>query len=142
VFYRYDYSKLKIQEELLAIGEDKGEKKVTTFKNVVTVKPRNSEWVENFRRQEYQRYANPTKPWIYVCEDGRKVTVAPVAKKISVLSGKPRFHAMLKNERPACVTILTLARDAAARLPNGVGTRADICELVKESQYITEDLPD
>jgi nuclear factor related to kappa-B-binding protein len=34
---------------------------------------------------------------------------------------------MLKNERPACVTILTLARDAAARLPNGVGTRADIC---------------
>lgn len=47
---------------------------------------------------------------------------------------------MLKNERPACVTILTLARDAAARLPNGVGTRADICELVKESQYINEDL--
>lgn len=49
---------------------------------------------------------------------------------------------MLKNERPACVTILTLARDAAARLPNGVGTRADICELVKESQYISEDLPE
>jgi nuclear factor related to kappa-B-binding protein len=34
---------------------------------------------------------------------------------------------LLKSERPACVTILTLVRDAAARLPNGVGTRADIC---------------
>ena len=33
-----------------------------------------------------------------------------------------------------------MARDAASRLPNGVGTRADICELVKESQYITEGL--
>ena len=56
-----------------------------------------SEWVDNFRKQEYQRYANPTRPWIYVCEDGRKVTVAPVAKKLSVLTGKPRYHAMLKN---------------------------------------------
>ena len=34
---------------------------------------------------------------------------------MSVLSGKPRFHPMLKNERPAFVTILTLARDTAAR---------------------------
>lgn len=47
---------------------------------------------------------------------------------------------MLKSERPACVTILTLVRDAAARLPNGVGTRADISELLKESQYVNEDL--
>jgi len=29
------------------------------------------------------------------------------------------------------VTILTLVRDAASRLANGVGTRADICELLK-----------
>ena len=86
-----------MQEELIVIGEDKGDKKMNAIKNMVTVKPRNSEWVENFRRQEYQRYSNPTKPWIYVCEDGRKVTVAPVAKKMSVLSGKPRYHPMLKN---------------------------------------------
>ena len=33
-------------------------------------------------------------------------------------------------------------RDAAARLPNGVGTRADICELLKESQFINEHIPD
>ena len=81
----------------MSIGEDRGERKLITLKNVVTVKPRNSEWVDNFRKQEAQRYANPTKPWVYTCEDGRKVTVAPVAKKLSVLTGKPRYHAMLKN---------------------------------------------
>jgi len=27
-------------------------------------------------------------------------------------------------------------------LPNGEGTRADICELLKESQYINETIPD
>jgi nuclear factor related to kappa-B-binding protein len=39
-------------------------------------------------------------------------------------------------DRPACVTLLSLVRDAAARLPNGEGTRAEICELMKESQYL------
>jgi hypothetical protein len=36
------------------------------------------------------------------------------------------------------VTILALVRDATARLPNGEGTRADICQLLKDSQYIIE----
>ena len=67
ILYRYDYTKLKVQEELLAIGEDRGERKFMVLKNIVTVKPRNSEWVENFRRQEATRYSNPTRPWVYVC---------------------------------------------------------------------------
>lgn len=29
-------------------------------------------------------------------------------------------------------------RDATARLPNGEGTRTDICELLKDSQYLTQ----
>jgi len=48
----------------------------------------------------------------------------------------------LRKDRPSFITILSLVRDAAARLPDGVGTRADICELLKESQYINEDIPD
>jgi nuclear factor related to kappa-B-binding protein len=47
---------------------------------------------------------------------------------------------LLKLDRPSCVTILTLVRDSAARLPSGVGTRADICELLKESQYINDSI--
>ena len=41
-------------------------------------------------------------------------------------------------DRPNFVTILALVRDATARLPNGEGTRADICQLLKDSQYIIE----
>ena len=39
---------------------------------------------------------------------------------------KAREHFLLKSERPSVVTILSLARDAASRLPNGEGTRADV----------------
>ena len=57
-------------------------------------------------------------------------------------NSKPREHFLLKAERPSYITILCLVRDAAARLPGGVGTRADICELLKESQYINESITD
>jgi hypothetical protein len=35
-----------------------------------------------------------------------------------------------------------LARDAASRLPDGVGTRADIIELIKHSQWLKYDPAD
>jgi len=63
--------------------------------------------------------------------------VAPVVKKkISQTSQKPREHPQLASLRPAIVTLLCLARDAASRLPDGVGTRADIIELIKQSQWV------
>lgn len=34
----------------------------------------------------------------------------------------------------------TSVRDAAARLPNGEGTRAEICELLKDSQFLAPDV--
>eukprot|EP01016_Furgasonia_blochmanni_P036091 TRINITY_DN4073_c0_g1_i10.p1 TRINITY_DN4073_c0_g1~~TRINITY_DN4073_c0_g1_i10.p1 ORF type:complete len:476 (+),score=144.68 TRINITY_DN4073_c0_g1_i10:331-1758(+) len=112
-------------------------------KNQVTIKQANSkEWIENYRKQERERYANPTKPYTYTCPDGTKANVAPVAKKISISNAKPREHFLLKTDRPSYITILCLVRDAAARLPSAVGTRADICELLKESQFINENIPD
>ena len=33
-------------------------------------------------------------------------------------------------------------RDAAARLPNGEGTRGDICELLKDSQFLAPGVTD
>jgi len=68
--------------------------------------------------------------------------VAPVGRKLMALGLKPREHFLLKQERPSFITILCLVRDAAARLPNGVGTRIMICELLKESQYITDGITD
>lgn len=49
---------------------------------------------------------------------------------------KAREHTLLVQDRPNFVTILALVRDATARLPNGEGTRADICQLLKDSQYL------
>lgn len=49
---------------------------------------------------------------------------------------------MLKRDRPPHVTILCLVRDAAARLPGSIGTRADVCTLIRDSQYIVEDVTD
>lgn len=34
----------------------------------------------------------------------------------------------------------SVVRDAAARLPNGEGTRAEICELLKDSQFLAPDV--
>jgi len=101
------------------------------------------DWAERYREQETDRYNNPTRPWVFQLAGGGSAIVAPVAKKISTAqNSKPREHFLLKADRPSYITILCLVRDAAARLPNGEGTRADICELLKESQYINETVTD
>jgi len=48
----------------------------------------------------------------------------------------------LHSTRPAIVTLLCLARDAASRLPDGIGTRGDIIELIKHSQWLKIDTTD
>jgi hypothetical protein len=118
-------------------------KNLKTNKNQLTIKPRTKEELIDFQRQEFERYKNPHLPWKFVNADGITSIVAPVLKKIPTNnSSKPRDHIMLKPDRPSYVTILSLVRDAASRLMDGVGTRADICDLLKDSQYINESLSD
>lgn len=112
------------------------------YKNQVTIAARGKEWIEYYRKQEAARYTNPTRPWIYYNEDSTMSIVAPVAKKPLTNCSKPREHSALKTQRPACITILCLTRDAASRLPNGIGTRADICELITDSQYLVLNTPE
>jgi len=133
-------SKPKVRDELdeLLAGDRFQELKM--HKNQLTIKPRSKEWINWYRKQEIARYNNPTRPWIYYNEDGTMSIVAPICKRPMTSSSKPREHIVLKNERPACITILCLARDAASRLPDGIGTRADICDMIKDSQYIVEDI--
>lgn len=92
--------------------------------------------IQEFQRQEKLRYASPRKAFTYVLPNREKRVVAPVCKKNSDNPVKPRDHYLLRSQRPAYITLLCLVRDSAARLPNGFGTRTDICELLKESQYI------
>ena len=92
------------------------------------------------RRQEIERYDNPDQPYKYTLRDGSVSAVAPLGKKSA--GGKARDHFLLASERPSAVTLLSLVRDAAARLPGGEGSRADVCELLKESQFVNDGVSD
>ena len=116
------------------------------FKNVkknkiqITIKPRTKEEIQNFREQEKERYKYPQKPWEYTLSNGNVAIVAPLISSPKSITSKPRDHELLKIERPPYITLLALVRDAAARLEDGVGTRLDICDLLKDSQYINENI--
>ena len=49
-------------------------------------------------------------------------------------SQKARDHFLLHKDRPPHISLLCLVRDAAARLPGGIGTRPDVAILLKDSQ--------
>ncbi|XP_059298223.1 uncharacterized protein LOC132050900 [Lycium ferocissimum] len=113
-----------------------------TAKSLPTISPSCEEIRAYFRREEALRYTVPERAFPYTAVDGRRSVVAPFKS----FSGKPvikvRDHYILKEDRPPDFTVLCLVRDAAARLPLGVGTRADICVLVRDSQFIVEDVSD
>ena len=50
---------------------------------------------------------------------------------------KAREHSLLTSARPPYVTILTLVRDAASRLPNGEGTRAEVSQDSQTLIFLT-----
>jgi len=102
------------------------------------VKPSTLQERTHFQEEERTRYANPGEPFRWTCHDYTAV-VGPVKGSSSApLSGqlKPKNHVMLVLDRPSAVTMLTLVRDAVSRMPNGEGTRTDIVELLKDSQYL------
>uniref|UniRef100_A0A2C9K0B7 DEUBAD domain-containing protein n=1 Tax=Biomphalaria glabrata TaxID=6526 RepID=A0A2C9K0B7_BIOGL len=101
------------------------------------VRPTSNNEKALFREQERRRFAAPHKAFTFMMH-GYDSVVGPVKGVYDKDSGanKAREHNLLVSDRPPFVTILTLVRDAAARLPNGEGTRGDICELLKDSQFL------
>ncbi|KAF2900365.1 hypothetical protein ILUMI_05821 [Ignelater luminosus] len=109
-----------------------------------SIRKANPEEIKSFQEQERRRYNSPHKAFTYRC-NGYESVVGPVKgiyNNQNLGSTKARGHSVLNADRPNFVTILTLVRDATARLPNGEGTRADICELLKSSQYLSINVPD
>merc|ERR1712080_677097 len=114
------------------MGDDKDKKTIDTSRTAYVVVASNPEEKEKFREQEKMRYENPHQPFIYTTH-GYESIVGPVKGVFHsqhLCGSKAREHAMLVSERPAYVTILCLVRDAVARLPNGEGTRTDVCTLL------------
>ncbi|CAI9098117.1 OLC1v1034702C1 [Oldenlandia corymbosa var. corymbosa] len=110
--------------------------------SVSTLNPISKEVRDYFRKEEALRYTIPERPFAYTALDGRKASVAPFRRRSGKPSRKARDHFILKSDRPPCFTVLSLVRDAVARLPDGVGTRADVCILVRDSGYIIDGVSD
>ncbi|KAG6526576.1 uncharacterized protein LOC122047761 [Zingiber officinale] len=111
-------------------------------KSLNTIGSSSTEVRAYFRREEFLRYSVPDRAFSYTAADGRKSIVAPLKRGGGKPTSKARDHFMLKPDRPPHVTILCLVRDAAARLPGSIGTRADVCTLLRDSQYVVENVSD
>ncbi|KAG0497007.1 hypothetical protein HPP92_001698 [Vanilla planifolia] len=111
-------------------------------KSLNTISPSSGEVRAYFHKEELLRYSIPDRAFQYTAVDGRKSIVAPLRRGGGKPTSKARDHFMLKPDRPPHVTILCLVRDAAARLPGSIGTRADVCTLIRDSQYIVDDVTD
>jgi len=98
----------------------------------LTINRRTEYEIEEFRKQETERYKEPLQAFEYKVGD-MKYVVGPCIRKRAQMRSAPIHHAILKLERPPFVSILTIVRDAVARLPDGVGTRLDVMELCRES---------
>ncbi|KAL5275001.1 NFRKB family protein [Megaselia abdita] len=105
----------------------------TTWK----VRPATSEEILDFQSQERIRFEQAHKSFTYR-QYGYESVVGPVKGIYAPISNlsKARNVNRLSGNRPNYITVLTLVRDATARLPNGEGSKNDICELLKSSQYI------
>lgn len=44
-------------------------KDLNIHKNQLTIRLATQEWIDNYRRQEAERYKHPTQPWCFVLED-------------------------------------------------------------------------
>lgn len=111
-------------------------------KSLNTISLSSDEVRNYFRKEEALRYSIPDRAYSYTAIDGKKSIVAPLRRCGGKPTSKARDHFMLKRDRPPHVTILCLVRDAASRLPGSIGTRADVCTLIRDSQYIVEDVSD
>ncbi|GER34436.1 nuclear factor related to kappa-B-binding protein [Striga asiatica] len=129
---------------LLQINLDEKErfKDLRAQKSLNTIGSSSEEVKAYFRKEEVLRYLIPDRAFSYTAADGKKTIVAPLRRGGGKPTSKARDHFMLKRDRPPHVTILCLVRDAAARLPGSIGTRADVCTLIRDSQYVVEDVSD
>lgn len=111
-------------------------------KSSVTISATEPDEQLRFRQQEQRRFAAPESVFRYVFQKATTV-VAPMRRAATASAGsRARDHPILQPDRPAHISLLAIVRDAAARLPGGVGTRHDVAVLMRDSQYVVPDATD
>jgi hypothetical protein len=110
----------------------------------LTLSPPSEASIAEYREQEAERYQTPDQPYTFRCSKplaGHCAnSVSPPNRKTSHPGG--RRSAILRADLPDKLSSVSLIRDALARLPGGVGTRADIASLILQSQYLAPDVSD
>lgn len=81
--------------------------------------------------QEQLRFAHPEFAFEYRVTGHVPVCVGPIDNVTSVTMKNTH----LASDRPPAAKVTTLVADAAARLPGGVGSRADVERLLLDSRY-------
>ncbi len=97
------------------------------LRSVLTVNATEKSQIDSFHQQETERYKTPERGFEYNF-NGSTVAVAPLRRAANSLV-RAREHFCLKADRPSVVNILCVVRDAAARMPGGVGTRSDVVSI-------------
>lgn len=91
--------------------------------------------LEQYQMQEWRRFNSPYESFLYKDTFGSVSMESQVAPVIP----KPRTaqeEDILVPTAPAEVSMLNLVRDSVARLPKRQGTRVDIRNMLRQSQYI------
>ncbi|KAL0222535.1 hypothetical protein RCL1_002389 [Eukaryota sp. TZLM3-RCL] len=112
-------------------------------KSPQTITPYSPDMCHEYQWQEVERYRYPERSFTFVIR-GDRFPVAPALRigsrvRTGVSAVKAREHVLLIADRPSSATVVSCVRDAASRLPLGVGTRADIVALILASQYVKTD---
>lgn len=87
------------------------------------------------KAREHTLLRSDRPPYVTILSLGQTFCFSPdtTVTLLRVAEKKPNYGPYFY---PHCFTV----RDAAARLPNGEGTRAEICELLKDSQFLAPDV--
>ena len=100
-----------------------------------TIQPTDPKLVAEFQKQEFDRYNRPLYPFEYRV-DSKVYSVGPIIRFEKQIKWFFHRNALLIDDRPIQVTLMAIIRDAASRLPDNVGTRADVACLMMDSSYI------
>eukprot|EP01122_Echinamoeba_exundans_P016049 TRINITY_DN801_c0_g1_i1.p1 TRINITY_DN801_c0_g1~~TRINITY_DN801_c0_g1_i1.p1 ORF type:complete len:1821 (-),score=253.73 TRINITY_DN801_c0_g1_i1:3645-9107(-) len=123
--FRIDWGK-KIFEILYDVG---------TPKQPEAASYSSSQKVE-LHQQEQERFSHPDFAFEYRLSDCVPVCVGPIDNVASVTM--KTSHLVM--DRPPAAKVTSVVADAAARLPGGVGSRADVERLLLESRYAGSEL--
>ena len=118
--------------------ESEGEKDLlqTTYEEIINEH-------SHFHKQEQARFRDPTKDFTYTLSNMKTSTVGPTYSLRVAMNDHSdyQFLADLINQEVNSVYnvyLIDLIRDAAARLPNGEGSRSEIVNLFKQSQFVNQ----